>query len=81
MGKEEDILNECGHRNSERVEAFKKFPSAICPACLFERIKELERVRAGVRVSLIAMRTVVKKGGSVSEEQLKDLIDELTFKP
>ena len=43
-------------------------------------LKELERVRAGVRVSLIAMRTAVKKGGNVSEEQLKDLIDELEAK-
>ena len=42
MKKEEDILNECGHRNSERVEALKKFPSAMCPACLFERITGLE---------------------------------------
>ena len=44
------------------------------------RIAELERERAGVRVSLIAMRTAVRKGGSVSEEQLKDLIDELEAK-
>ena len=43
-------------------------------------IKKLEQIRAGVRVSLIAMRTAVKKGGSVSEEQLKDLIDELKAK-
>ena len=47
---------------------------------LAKRIGELERIRAGVRVSLIAMRTAVKKGGSVSEEQLKDLIDELEAK-
>ena len=45
-----------------------------------QRIEEIERIRAGVRVSLIAMRTAVKKGGSVSEEQLKDLIDELEAK-
>ena len=45
-----------------------------------EDFEELERVRAGVRVSLIAMRTAVKKGGCVSEEQLKDLIDELEAK-
>lgn len=45
-----------------------------------KRIKQLERTRAGVRVSLIAMRTAVKKGGSVSEEQLKNLIDELEAK-
>lgn len=37
-----DILNECGHRNSERVEALKKFPFAGCPACLLERIKDLK---------------------------------------
>ena len=42
MAKEEDILNPCGHRNSERIEALKKLPSSICPACLFERIKKLE---------------------------------------
>ena len=43
MAKEpEDILNPCGHRNSERVEALKELPSAMCPACLLERIKELE---------------------------------------
>jgi hypothetical protein len=42
MLKEEDILNECGHRTSERVEALKKLPSSVCPACLLERIKELE---------------------------------------
>ena len=47
---------------------------------LAKRIKELERIRAGVRVSLIAMRTAVKKGGCVSEKQLKDLIDELEAK-
>ncbi|KKK72603.1 hypothetical protein LCGC14_2902200, partial [marine sediment metagenome] len=42
MAKEpEDILNPCGHRNSERIEALKKFPSG-CPACLLERIAELE---------------------------------------
>ena len=44
MAKEEDILNPCGHRNSERIEALKKLPSSICPACLFERIKELEEL-------------------------------------
>lgn len=38
----EDTLNPCGHRNSARLEALKEFPSAICPACLIERIKELE---------------------------------------
>ena len=43
MAKEpEDILNPCGHKNSERAEALKKLPSSICPACLIERIKELE---------------------------------------
>ncbi len=42
MPKEpKNILNPCGHRNSERVEALKKFPSG-CPACLIERIAELE---------------------------------------
>jgi len=40
--KNEDILNACGHRNSERVKALKELPSAVCPACLLERIKELE---------------------------------------
>lgn len=42
MGKEEDVLNACGHRNSERLEALKKLPSAVCPACIIERTKELE---------------------------------------
>ncbi len=42
MPKEDDILNACGHRNSERVKALKELPSAVCPACLLERIKELE---------------------------------------
>lgn len=44
MSKEEDPLNECGHRNSERVEALKELPSAECPACGLERIKDLEAV-------------------------------------
>lgn len=43
MTKEKDILNACGHRNSERVEALKELPSAVCPACLLERITGLER--------------------------------------
>ena len=42
MTKEKDILNACGHRNSERVEALKELPSAVCPACLLERITGLE---------------------------------------
>lgn len=43
MDKEKDILNPCGHRDSERVKALKKLPSySICPACLLERIKERE---------------------------------------
>jgi hypothetical protein len=43
MAKEpEDILNPCGYRNSERIEALKKLPSSVCPACLLERIKDLE---------------------------------------
>jgi len=42
IAKDEDILNWCGHRNSERVKALKEFPSAVCPACLLERIQELE---------------------------------------
>ena len=43
MAKEpEDTLNPCGHKNSERVKASKKLPSGICPACLCERIAELE---------------------------------------
>lgn len=42
MVKEENPLNECGHRNSERVEALKELPSSVCPACLRERITELE---------------------------------------
>lgn len=47
MAKEpEDTLNPCGHRNSERVKALKEFPSAVCPACLLEMIKELkERIK------------------------------------
>ena len=40
----EDVLNPCGHRNSERVKALKKLPSSICPACLCERIKKLEEI-------------------------------------
>jgi len=41
MGKkEEDILNPCGHRNSERIEALKKFPSGVCPACLFKQMED-----------------------------------------
>ncbi len=39
-----DILNPCGHRNSERVEALKEIPSAVCPACLLERIEGLEEI-------------------------------------
>ena len=42
MPKDEDVLNPCGHRNSERVKAEKELPSSLCPACLFERINELE---------------------------------------
>ena len=43
MPKEDDILNACGHRNSERVKALKELPSAVCPACLLERITDLEK--------------------------------------
>ena len=43
MNKEDDILNACGHRNSERVKALKELPSAVCPACLLERITDLEK--------------------------------------
>jgi len=42
MAKKEDSLNACGHRNSERIEALKKLPSSVCPACLLERIEKLE---------------------------------------
>lgn len=42
QAKEGDILNPCGHRNSERVKALMEFPSSMCPACLQEQIKELE---------------------------------------
>lgn len=45
MGKEKDILNRCGHRNSERVEALKKQPSAVCPACLEELEAENDKYR------------------------------------
>lgn len=44
MPKEEDIINECGHSTSERLKALKQLPSAICPACLLERITKLEDV-------------------------------------
>lgn len=47
----EDALNECGHRNSERIEALKKFPSSVCPACLFGQIKGLEALRDTVSIS------------------------------
>ena len=40
MPKEDDILNACGHRNSERVKALKELSSAVCPACLLERLDE-----------------------------------------
>ena len=42
-----------------------------------KRIKELDMLRAGVRVSLIACRAAVQKGGEVTEEILTELIDEL----
>lgn len=42
QAKEGDILNPCGHRNSERVKALMEFPSSMCPACLFERIENLK---------------------------------------
>ena len=42
-----------------------------------ERITELDMLRAGVRVSLIACRAAVQKGGEVTEEILTELIDEL----
>ena len=58
--KEEDILNPCGHRNSERIEALKKFPSAICPACLFERIKELEAENDKYKDALVRIDTWAK---------------------
>ena len=46
MAKEpKDILNPCGHKNSERAEALKKLPSSICPACLIELQAELEQHR------------------------------------
>jgi len=44
---------------------------------LKERIKELDMLRAGARVSLIACRAAVQKGGEVTEEILTELIDEL----
>jgi len=54
MAKDEDALNLCGHRNSERVKALKKFPSGVCPTCLSERIKELlkEEYNRGVKDGL-----------------------------
>ena len=48
MAKEEDVLNPCGHRNSERVKALKELPSSVCPACLLERIKQLEAALEGI---------------------------------
>ena len=51
MAKNEDILNECGHRNSERVKALKELPSSVCPACLLERIEKLEALRDTVSIS------------------------------
>jgi len=40
--KADDIINDCGHRTSERKEAFKSFPSSMCPACLREEIDTLK---------------------------------------
>jgi len=59
MEKKEDILNPCGHRNSERVKALKKFPSSICPACLFERTEELEaeNIRLKERIDELVAET------------------------
>lgn len=37
-----NILNKCGHRNNERVEALKKIPSGTCPACELERFNDLK---------------------------------------
>ena len=52
MGKvKEAILNLCGHRNSQRVEALKELPSSVCPACLQEKIKNLEALRDTVSIS------------------------------
>ncbi len=47
----QDILNDCGHRNNERVEALKELPSASCPACLLERLNGLEALRDTVSIS------------------------------
>ena len=42
-----------------------------------KRIREFDRQRAGVRISLIAARAAVVKGGEVTEEILTELIDDL----
>lgn len=39
MRDEEDPLQHCGHRSSERLAALKRGPSSMCPACLEEKLK------------------------------------------
>ena len=64
---EKDILNVCGHRNSERVKASKELPSGICPACLLDRIKGTEAENKRLREELERVQ------GAVGEEDYKSI--------
>jgi len=72
--KVEDILNVCGHRNSERVEALKELPSTVvCPACLLERIAELE---ADAKIKQSVCETIEKEV-TILNDKLKEQVKKL----
>ena len=52
MSKDDDVLNKCGHRNIERVEALKEIPSGTCPACELDRLNNLKAENKRLREAL-----------------------------
>ena len=47
--QDEDVMNTCGHRNSERVKAFEEFPLSMCPACLLDKLKAKDEEIEGLK--------------------------------
>ena len=73
MSKEKNILNACGHKNSERLDALKILPSAVCPACLLGRIKELERTLHQLREQKRSIISQLEQVELRNTERIKNL--------